>query len=140
MMSFFELLSQIVTLLQREGRVSYRALKREFGLDDDFLEDVKEELIHTKGLARDEEGRVLIWTGGTGTIPESITRSPSPPAMPESQTVQGEIPHLAPPPSNAERRQLTVLFCDLVESTALAARLDPEEWREVVRAYQAAPR
>jgi class 3 adenylate cyclase len=37
----------------------------------------------------------------------------------------------------AERRQLTVLFCDLVDSTALSARLDPEEFREVVRAYQA---
>jgi class 3 adenylate cyclase len=36
----------------------------------------------------------------------------------------------------AERRQLTVLFCDLVESTALAGRLDPEELREVVQAYQ----
>jgi class 3 adenylate cyclase/predicted ATPase len=36
----------------------------------------------------------------------------------------------------AERRQLTVLFCDLVDSTALAARLDPEDWREVVHAYQ----
>jgi hypothetical protein len=41
MMSFFELLSQIVALLQREGRVSYRAMKREFGLDDDFFEDLK---------------------------------------------------------------------------------------------------
>jgi hypothetical protein len=38
----------------------------------------------------------------------------------------------------AERRQLTMLFCDLVESTALAGRLDPEELREVVQAYQAA--
>jgi len=37
----------------------------------------------------------------------------------------------------AERRQLTVLFCDLVESTALAVRLDPEELRAVVQAYQA---
>jgi Adenylate and Guanylate cyclase catalytic domain len=37
----------------------------------------------------------------------------------------------------AERRQLTVLFCDLVDSTALASQLDPEEWRKVVRAYQA---
>jgi predicted ATPase/class 3 adenylate cyclase len=36
----------------------------------------------------------------------------------------------------AERRQLTVLFCDLVDSTALASQLDPEEWREVMRAYQ----
>src|SRR5712692_11445026 len=37
----------------------------------------------------------------------------------------------------AERRQLTVMFCDLVGSTALSAQLDPEELREVVRAYQA---
>jgi class 3 adenylate cyclase len=38
---------------------------------------------------------------------------------------------------DGERRQLTVLFCDLVDSTKLAALLDPEDWREVVRAYQA---
>jgi class 3 adenylate cyclase/predicted ATPase len=40
--------------------------------------------------------------------------------------------------ADAERRQLTVMFCDLVGSTALSARLDPEEWRDVVRAYQTA--
>ena len=39
-------------------------------------------------------------------------------------------------PPDAERRQLTVLFCDLVDSTALASQLDPEDLREVVRAYQ----
>ena len=38
--------------------------------------------------------------------------------------------------SEAERRQLTILFCDLVGSTALSTRLDPEEMREVIRAYQ----
>src|SRR5262249_42903707 len=38
--------------------------------------------------------------------------------------------------SSAERRQLTVMFCDLVGSTALSAQLDPEDLREVVRAYQ----
>jgi class 3 adenylate cyclase/tetratricopeptide (TPR) repeat protein len=39
-------------------------------------------------------------------------------------------------PSDAERRQLTVMFCDLVGSTALSTRLDPEDYREVIRAYQ----
>src|SRR5713226_344278 len=39
-------------------------------------------------------------------------------------------------PPTAERRQLTVMFCDLVGSTALSEQLDPEELREVVRAYQ----
>ena len=42
------------------------------------------------------------------------------------------------PSSEAQRRQLTVMFCDLVGSTALSMRLDPEELREVVRAYQTA--
>ena len=38
--------------------------------------------------------------------------------------------------SEAERRQLTVMFCDLVDSTALSEQLDPEEWCEVVQTYQ----
>ncbi len=46
-------------------------------------------------------------------------------------------PELAPAPSgpSAERRQLTVMFCDLVGSTALSARLDPEDLRDVIAAY-----
>jgi class 3 adenylate cyclase len=43
---------------------------------------------------------------------------------------------IAPHPPEAERLQLSVLFCDLIDSTRLASQLDPEEWREVVRAYQ----
>jgi class 3 adenylate cyclase len=39
---------------------------------------------------------------------------------------------------SGERRHLTVLFCDLVGSTEIAARLDPEEWRETVAAYHRA--
>src|SRR5262245_26885526 len=41
-----------------------------------------------------------------------------------------------PSTAEGERRQLTVMFCDLVGSTALSGQLDPEEWREVVQAYQ----
>ena len=43
--------------------MSYRALKRQFGLDDDYLEDLKAEIIDAKQLALDEEGKVLVWTG-----------------------------------------------------------------------------
>jgi class 3 adenylate cyclase len=43
-----------------------------------------------------------------------------------------------PAAAEGERRQLTVMFCDLVGSTALSARLDPEELREVVHDYQVA--
>ena len=45
-----------------------------------------------------------------------------------------EVP-ASPPPSQAERRQLTVMFCDLVGSTPLSTRLDPEDLREIVGAY-----
>src|SRR5215470_8456193 len=58
-MTFDDVLEQIIQLLQRQGRVSYRALKRRFALDDDYLEDLKEELIHAQRLATDEEGRIL---------------------------------------------------------------------------------
>jgi hypothetical protein len=47
-MTFDEILTQVLTLLRREGRVSYRALKRRFDLDEDYLEDLKAEIIQTK--------------------------------------------------------------------------------------------
>ena len=55
--------------LQHEQRVSYRALKRQFALDGDYLEDLKDELIYAKKLAVDEAGRVLVWTGATNAPP-----------------------------------------------------------------------
>src|SRR6516164_11729979 len=44
----------------------------------------------------------------------------------------------SPPSIDAERRQLTVMFCDLVGSTELSSRLDPEDLREVIAAYHRA--
>src|SRR5262245_57988042 len=44
--------------------------------------------------------------------------------------------YFCPAVLEAERRQLTVMFCDLVDSTKLSSQLDPEDWRDVVRAYQ----
>ena len=43
-MTFYEVLEQVIALLQRHGRVSYRALKRQFALDDELLADLKAEL------------------------------------------------------------------------------------------------
>ena len=60
-MKFYEIVNQVGALLQREGRVSYRALKREFDLDDEVLEDLKAELIEVKELAVDKDGRMLAW-------------------------------------------------------------------------------
>jgi len=52
-MDFYTVLDQIVMLLQQRGRVMYRALKRQFQLDDEALADLKEELIKAAQVARD---------------------------------------------------------------------------------------
>ena len=133
-MTFDEMLAQVLDLLQRQGRVSYRALKRRFDLDDAYLEDLKAEIIKAQRLAIDEAGEVLVWAGAA----PPQTQGPQPPDTPAAQAMPISPATAGREAPEAERRQLTVLFCDLVDSTALAARLDPEELREVVRAYQAA--
>src|SRR5438132_11673786 len=142
-MEFEAVLEQIIALLQRQGRISYGALKRRFKLDDTYLEDLKVELIEAQQLAHDENGRILVWAGApVPTPPPALGSTPQPPHTSqqpdtqEDQTPPGEPAHVARRVPEAERRQLTVMFCDLVDSTALAVQLDPEDLREVVRAYQ----
>jgi len=62
-MTFEELLDQAIAMLERQGRVTYRALKRQFQLDDDVLEDLTVEIIKAQRLAVDEDGEVLVWSG-----------------------------------------------------------------------------
>jgi class 3 adenylate cyclase/predicted ATPase len=138
-MEFAEVLAQVIDLLAREKRLAYRALKLRFHLDDAYLAGLKEEIIDAKRLAVDEEGRVLVWTGDAGALP--------PPIPPALQTVhqphallaaplQAASVDTAPHRPEAERRQITVMFCDVVDSTTLSSQLDPEDYREVIRAYQ----
>jgi class 3 adenylate cyclase/predicted ATPase len=120
-MTFEELLDQAIAMLQRHGRVAYRTFKRQFELDDVALDDLKEALLFTYPQVVDEAGRGLVW-------PTTPADQPAPVAPP---------PATSQPP-DAERRQLTVMFCDLADSTRLASQLDPEDLREVIRAYQEA--
>jgi class 3 adenylate cyclase len=138
-MDYDALLSQVIELLQREKRVPYRALKRRFDIDDDYIEDLKIDIIEAKQLAVDENDRILVWIGESGTTPQPT----APSTQIEQQSVSQETQPISvePPPSEsrpreAERRQLTVMFCDLVDSTKLSSKLDPEDYREVVREYQ----
>jgi class 3 adenylate cyclase/predicted ATPase len=134
-MEFADILEQTIALLQHQGRISYGALKRRFGLDDAYLEDLKIELVEAQQLARDENGRILVWVGQAAPAPPPV---PEPALNPAFTVPQDEFLHVERQTPEAERRQLTVLFCDLVDSTALAGQLDPEDLREVIRAYQAA--
>src|SRR5262249_24925853 len=137
-MTFDEILEQVIALLKRQGRVSYPALKIRFSLDDEYLEALKAELLYVHPV-RDDDGRGLIWTGDTASGQE-VTAPPAQPIqqppLQQDQPTQG-VPlltvHHTP---ESERRQPTVMFCDLVDSTKLSSQLDPEDWRDVVRAYQ----
>src|SRR5713101_3627616 len=83
-MTFDEVLDQVRELLQQRGRVTYRSLKRRFDLDDEYVEDLKGELIRAEGVAADEDGDVLIWTGAApvpgSRFPGSSSLSPPPAA------------------------------------------------------------
>jgi hypothetical protein len=68
---FVAVVDQVIALLRQRGRVTYRTLKRQFQLDDESLEDLKEELIVGQRLAEDEAGRVLVWIGGAETLPSA---------------------------------------------------------------------
>ncbi|HEV8718198.1 MAG TPA: adenylate/guanylate cyclase domain-containing protein, partial [Candidatus Binatia bacterium] len=135
-MKFSEVVAQTLAWLQREGRVSYRALKREFALDDEFLEDLKAEIIDAKRLAIDENGKVLVWAGTSPVSDSTFQVSGSQPLAPSTQHPDSRRQTLDPRRDAAERRQLTVMFCDLVGSTALSTQLDPEELRAVIQAYR----
>ena len=134
-MDYDAILAQVVALLQQEQRIAYRVLKRRLQLDDELLEDLKDDLIYAKKVAVDEDGRVLVWTGGTSGAPATLPSMPLP-ATSDVAPAQVETAPGAPAMPDAERRQLTVLFCDLVDSTKLSSQLDPEDWRAVVQAYQ----
>jgi TOMM system kinase/cyclase fusion protein len=139
-MTFEEILDQTIAMLQRRGRVTYRTLKLQFALDDEQLATLKDELLYSQPHVVDEAGRGLLWTGDTET-PSSGSPLPVPSVTsvsPQGQTASDVLRPAERTASDAERRQLTVMFCDLVDSTTLSSQLDPEDYRDVVRAYQAA--
>ena len=77
-MTFLEVLDQAREVLRGKGRMTYRALERQFALDDEYLEDLKAELIDAERVALDEEGKVLVWVGAA-PVPSAESRVPSAP-------------------------------------------------------------
>jgi class 3 adenylate cyclase/tetratricopeptide (TPR) repeat protein len=149
-MTFEELLDQVLTLLQRRGRVAYRAVQRQFDLDDATFEDVKDALLFAHPELVADEGRGLVWTGAAAPTP-TPTASP-PEAAPPSDIIAVSVPARTPgtaplaytPPHltdkilasrqalEGERKQVTVLFADLKDSTELIRGLDPEAAQQLL--------
>ena len=147
-MDFTLLLSLVSFLLERERRLSYRYIQKQFRLDDETLEELRFELVVGQRVAVDDNAEALIWNGTqkvsssaeqaedsakTGAPPHSLPRSYPEPSY--SSREGGTVP-IPVRSIEAERRQLTVMFCDLVGSTALSTRMDPEDLRDVITSFQ----
>jgi class 3 adenylate cyclase/tetratricopeptide (TPR) repeat protein len=134
-MTFEEMLDQALAMLQRRGRVTYRALKLQFQLDDDQLEALKDELLYAHPQVVDDAGRGLLWTGTpVAAPPPAAAPAPAQDRTPLAYTPQ----HLAEQiltsraALEGERKQVTVLFADLKGSMELLADRDPEEARQLL--------
>jgi class 3 adenylate cyclase/tetratricopeptide (TPR) repeat protein len=158
---FDAVLAAVTALLRCEGRITYRLLRLACGLDEALLEAVRRELTF-KQVACDAHGEGFIWTGAPWVPLTSVSPAVQQPALPDATglpavpsfassapvpapalagNVQDDGHVLPEPPRHApeaERRQVTVMFCDLVDSTQLSQHLDAEDYRAVVRAYQQA--
>jgi class 3 adenylate cyclase len=134
-MTFEEMLDHALAMLQRRGRMTYRALKLQFGLDDDYLEALTDELRYAHPQVVADDGRGLIWTGDIRPTPTLVL----PPAPDQERAPLSYTPaHLTEKILQArlslegERKQVTVLFADLKGSTELIEGLDPEEARRLL--------
>src|SRR5215510_655433 len=133
-MTFEEILDQAIALLQRRGRVTYRTLRLQFQLDEEQLEALKDELLFAHPQVHDEAERGLVWTGDPGTAPPASAPAGPPAQAPLAYTP----PYLAEKiltsrsALEGERKQVTVLFADLKDSTELIRDLDPEEAQKLL--------
>jgi class 3 adenylate cyclase len=110
------------------GLGQYEATFREHEIDAEVLPELTEADLEKFGVPFGHRKRLIKAIAKLGNAaPEQSEAAPPRPAA-----------HAAPPRafrSDAERRPITVMFCDLVGSTSLAAKLDPEDWRNLVNAY-----
>jgi class 3 adenylate cyclase len=103
------------------GLQRYITVFRDNAIDAEVLSELTEADLEKLGVVLGHRKRLL----------KAVATLTSPAGL-EQATLVGPAPSLG---DGAERRQLTVMFCDLVGSTALASRLDPEDMREVIGAY-----
>jgi class 3 adenylate cyclase len=115
----------IAAWLHRLGLEQYEQAFRDNDIDDEVLPDLTaDDLISIGVTSVGHRRKLLAAIDALGA------------AVPVATVT--EASRDTPAQADAERRQLTVMFCDLVGSTALSARLDPEDMREVIAAYHRA--
>ena len=131
-MTFYEVLEQVIALLQRHGRVSYRALTRQFALDDAYIDDLKAELIEVQQVAVDQNGAMLVWTGGAAPAAPAAVRMQEPTPLAYTPAHLTDKILASRVALTGERKQVTVLFADIKDSTELIHGLDPEAAQQLL--------
>src|SRR5262245_51820698 len=147
LMDLYAIIDEVVALLQKHRRVSYRSIKLQFALNDEQLEAITDELIAVRELAVDKDGKMLVWKGDDTS---GLARSEPGGSPPLASTSQTSSPATYTPPHlieriraeqaamevrstpEGERKTITALFADLKGSTALIEGLDPEEARAII--------
>ena len=120
--------SQLLSWLEQHGLAKHAELFARYEIDLDILAELDEQDLEKLGISLGDRKRILKALRGAGSSAE---------ASPEgSASVVASA--ATESPAGAERRQLTVMFCDLVGSVALSQQLDPEELRSLIHAYRAA--
>ena len=134
-MGFLESVDQARGLLERNQRLSLKALRREFELDAEALADLIDELVQVQRIAT-QDGEILVWIGPE---PSHVTpsRSTAPPRVPQTYTPKHLADKILQSKSalEGERKQVTVLFADIQGSMQLASQLDPEHWHQLLERY-----
>ena len=129
-MSFLETVERARAFLERNGRVSHRALQREFNLDDGALEELIEELVEIQRVGI-REGRALAWAGA---VPPVRTEASERERVPRDYTPRHLVDKILTIRSarEGERKQVTVLFADVEGSMDLQETIGPEQWHQIV--------
>jgi class 3 adenylate cyclase len=109
----------VSTWLQGLGFERHGAAFRDNSIDMDVVRELNENDLEKLGLPLGDRRRIL---KAIANLPAPSAAAASPIAAPRAR-------------DEAERRPITVMFCDLVGSTSLASTLDPEDWRDLVGAY-----
>jgi hypothetical protein len=129
---FVAVMEQAIALLRQRGRVTYRTLQIQFTLNDEQLAALKDELLYSQPQVVDDAGRGLVWTGDAGIATSASVEPRAQEPLAYTPSYLAEKILTSKSALEGERKQVTVLFADLKDSTELIRGLDPEAAQQLL--------
>jgi class 3 adenylate cyclase len=124
-------MQEIADWLEKLGMSEYAQRFAENRIDFSVLRDLTDQDLKDLGVVLGDRRKILRAIADLNDVSETTTLRPRPASTPSVAA----MPHPPVAEASGERRHVTVMFCDLVDSTGIAAQLDPEEWPDLVGAY-----